>query len=36
MTIYNQEKFIKKSYSFLEKQELKDIEIISIDDASKR
>jgi len=34
ITIFNQEKFIKKSYAFIQNQELKDIEIIYVDDAS--
>jgi len=34
ITIYNQERFINKSYAFIQNQELKDIEIIYVDDAS--
>ena len=34
ITIYNQENFLKYSYFYIQKQELKDIEIIFIDDAS--
>ena len=34
ITIYNQEHFIKYAYSSFLKQELKDIEIILVDDAS--
>jgi glycosyltransferase involved in cell wall biosynthesis len=34
ITIYNQENFLKYSYSYIQKQEMKDIEIIFVDDAS--
>ena len=34
ITIYNQGYYIKTLYAFIQKQELKDIEIIFIDDAS--
>ena len=34
MTVYNQEYFVKYIYSSIQKQTLKDIEIIIIDDAS--
>ena len=34
MTIYNQENYINQAYAFIQNQELKDIEIIFIDDAS--
>jgi len=34
ITIYNQERFINKSYAFIQNQKLKDIEIIYVDDAS--
>ena len=34
ITVYNQGNYLKKLYSFIQKQELKDIEIIFIDDAS--
>ena len=33
--VYNQENFLRYCYSFIQKQELKDIEIIFIDDASE-
>ena len=35
ITVYNQEKFINTSYAFIQKQILKDIEIIYVDDNSK-
>jgi len=35
ITVYNQEKFIKKIYVTIEQQSLKDIEIIFVDDCSK-
>jgi glycosyltransferase involved in cell wall biosynthesis len=34
ITIYNQENFLKYAYFYIQKQELKDIEIIFVDDAS--
>ena len=34
ITLYNQEKYIKKLYANIQQQELKDIEIIFVDDAS--
>ena len=34
ITIYNQENFLKYLYSYIQKQEMKDIEIIFVDDAS--
>ena len=34
ITIYNQESFLKYAYFYIQKQELKDIEIIFVDDAS--
>ena len=34
MTLYNQENYIKLAYASIQKQELKDIEIILVDDAS--
>jgi len=34
ITVYNQRPFIKTVYAFIQKQELKDIEIIFVDDAS--
>jgi cellulose synthase/poly-beta-1,6-N-acetylglucosamine synthase-like glycosyltransferase len=34
ITLYNQKKYIKNVYSSIQKQELKDIEIIFVDDAS--
>ena len=35
ITVYNQENFLRYCYASIQKQELKDIEIIFIDDASK-
>ena len=35
ITVHNQDKFIKMIYCSIQKQELKDIEIIFVDDASK-
>ena len=35
VTIYNQEHFLRYCYAYIKKQEMKDIEIIFIDDASK-
>ena len=34
ITVYNQRRFIKTLYAYIQKQELKDIEIIFVDDAS--
>ena len=34
ITLYNQRNFIKYTYSFIQNQNLKDLEIIFIDDAS--
>ena len=34
ITIYNQENFLKYAYFYIQKQELEDIEIIFVDDAS--
>ena len=34
ITVHNQEKYIKLNYYSIQKQELKDIEIIFVDDAS--
>jgi len=35
ITLYNQEKYIRKIYASIQKQKLKDIEIIFVDDASE-
>jgi len=35
ITLYNQKRYIKKIYASIQKQELKDIEIIFVDDASE-
>ena len=34
ITIYNQENYLKYAYFYIQKQKLKDIEIIFVDDAS--